>query len=257
MVVGRLRGALLLVMTLMLLLPALPAQAVQCYIIPPERNTFIRRTGSNLYVSRGVLGRMMVRDNSLGSCLFISGFIAKHDTVHMRRGTGLADAVEIGWRKQQRSDQPAPYWVGFVHYFKNFDETQVYVEFGSNCLLNGQLTPGHTARFKLYLKTSNGAWTFWYDDDNNGTYCQVGGSGFAISASFSIGLASAETGVFGGDDTNAYSHHHNLNYSSVGDNQGWALWPGNTWWQNCIPGWGNRWIAPDEYELLQGNPCPP
>ncbi|MGH8512374.1 MAG: hypothetical protein ACREV8_00175 [Gammaproteobacteria bacterium] len=217
-----------------------------------EKNTFVRRTGSGIWDSRGEVGRTMIRDNPLGSCV---GFRSRHSAVHIRRLGGV-DWAEIGWRKIDRLPaQGGPYWVGFVEWGRNLETVEVYAEFGWNCGLSSQLSPNHVGRFKIF-HLSGGSGTDWrldYDDDNNGSYCTVL---FFLATSFGQGLATGETGVFGGDDTNAYDHFTHMNYSNLHDNTGWTLWPANTFYQNCIPGWGRRWISGSEWDLLQGNPCP-
>lgn len=244
------RGLMLLV-ALLSLYPGSPASAVVCYPQNQEWQTFIRRTGSNLFVSRGAVGRTMVRDNYLGTCEDETVFLSVHSAVNIWRSNGL-DLLEIGWRKIQIQSNP-PEWVGFWHYFINGDPANSFsMEFGSNCVINGQLTPGHVARFKL-VHVGGNSWDIRCDDDNNGTYCRVFLTG---PLAFGQGLASAEAVLYGGSDTTAYTHFTHLSYTNSNNDVGWTAWPGNTWWKNCITGWGHRWIAPDDWDIIAGNPCP-
>lgn len=246
---AKIRGCLLVAAMLLSIWPITSAEAVVCYPQNQEHQTFIRRTGSNLFASRGVVGRSMIRDNSLGTCIEESVFLGVHTAVNIWGSNG--DMLEIGWRKSQLQGNPVD-WRGFFAYYPIIPGTGYYNFFGSNCVINGGLTPNHVARFKLFHIGGN-SWRINYDDDNNGTYCQVFLTG---PLAFGQGLGSTEAGIFGGSDTTAYTHLTHLSYSNTNNDQGWTGWPGHTWWKNCISGWGERWLAPDDWDLIQGNPCP-
>ncbi|MEX2554231.1 MAG: hypothetical protein WEB06_01210 [Actinomycetota bacterium] len=248
----RIRGPLLIVVLLGLILPVTDAQALVCY--SGERNTFVRRTGSNLFESRGVKGRVPIRNSALGVC---PGFRDHHATVHMRGiGNNQLDAIEIGWFKE--NDGSGDVYRGFIEYQVN-SVAIGYGEFGWNCATNTFLTP-HSARFKTFNSLGPGGetfnWALYYDDDNNGTYCLVGSFTNTVMKK---GLATGETGIFGGDDTNAYDHFNILYYATQPADAGWLSWGGNAWYStppNCIPGWGRHRIHDDDYEIQVGYPCP-
>lgn len=97
-------------------------------------------------------------------------------------------------------------------------------------------------------------WEFRYDNNNDGifeTYVDQ-----VSTLSFPNGMASGETGRRGGSGTNAYDHFIDLKRttSTAGDT-GWTAWSGNTWWKECIPGWGWDWMLQNEYQILDGIPC--
>ena len=244
----RFRGTLLLVITVFALWPIVPAEALVCYL--GERNTFVRRQGTGLFDSRGGRGRIPIRNSALGAC---PGLNDHHATIHMRgTGNNQLDWIEIGWFKED--DGSGPLYRGFVEYGIN-NTIVAYGEFGDLCNTFSNVSP-HSARFKTFNLAGTFDWALHYDAQNDGTYCSVG---FFYNTVMMGGLATGETGIFGGDDTNAYDHSNILYYATQPNDAGWLTWPGNIWYsayERCIPGWGRHWLGANDFEIQLGFPCP-
>ncbi len=233
------------------MLSAPAAHAVTCYG-GTEQNTFVRHGGiSTIWNSKGIWGDNYVRDPSLGTCPYP---LDRHSTVHIR-AQYTDDWNELGWYKED--DGAGPYWHGFGEWgikVNGYYYIEGYREFGSDCALNGFLSPNHWARFKTYYASGTSyQWNLYYDDNNDGTYCFAGKF---TNVTFSQGLNSGETGLYGGSDTNSYDHFYAMTYSAQPDDSGWTAWQTNFWWQNCIPGWGRNWLASNAWEIQAGYSCP-
>jgi hypothetical protein len=242
------RALLVLVFFVATIAPPSASAMVDC---GAEENTFIRRTGVDLWGSYGVKGRNMIRDTSLGTCFPVNYNPERHSTVHIR-ASNSQDWIEIGWFKELRAI--VPIYRGFVEWGINSHTVMGYREFGSDCSLNGAITPGHWARFHMYWKSSSSTWFLSYDDDDNGTYCTAGSY---ANVPFSTGLAIGETGRFGDLTTSVYDHFDAMQYTSQPNNAGWISFSNNVWYHNCIAGYGYHFLASDEWEIATGYPCHP
>ena len=144
---------------------------------------------------------------------------------------------------------------GFIEWGVNRTQQQGRAEFGFDCAPSSQLVAGHYARFKLYHVTgNNGRWYFMYDNNDDGIYeCFAG---LFTGVTFFSGLAIGETGFTGGTETSAYDHIAGMKYTAQLDDQGWASFPNNAFYQGCLPGYGRHSFANDEWEIHTGYPCP-